>query len=64
MFQPGESGNPAGRPKGSKSKAAIPKRALCVSLESLSARAEQGDIRAQELLVESVIHLERYLRAV
>lgn len=61
-FEPGKSGNPGGRPKGSR-KAKVTKRALCVSLEALSERAEQGDQRAQELLIESVIHLEHFLRA-
>ena len=54
----------ANQGEGSKGEASISTRALCVSLESLSERAEHGDPRAQELLVESVIHLERYLRAV
>ena len=42
-------------------KAQIPKVALCVSLEGLAERAEQGDRRSQELLVESLIYLERHL---
>ncbi len=42
-------------------KAQIPKVALCISLEGLAERAEQGDRRSQELLVESLIYLERYL---
>lgn len=61
-FEPGKTGNPAGRPKGAR-KAKVPKRALCISLEALAERAEQGDQRAQELLVESVIHLEHFLKA-
>jgi len=42
-------------------KAEIPKLALCISLEGLAERAEQGDRRSQELLVESLIYLERHL---
>lgn len=42
-------------------KAQIPKLALCISLEGLAERAEQGDRRSQELLVESLIYLERHL---
>ena len=42
-------------------KAQIPKVALCISLEGLAERAEQGDRRSQELLVESLIYLERHL---
>lgn len=42
-------------------KAQIPKRALCISLEALSERAEKGDPRAQALLIESLIYLERHL---
>jgi hypothetical protein len=44
-------------------KAQIPKRALCVSLEGLAERAERGDTRAQELLIESLVYLERHLVA-
>jgi len=44
-------------------KAQIPKRALCISLEALSERAEKGDPRAQELLIESLIYLEKNLVA-
>lgn len=51
-----------GRPKDSR-KAKIPRRALCLSIEGLASRAENGDTRAQELLVESVMHLERFLKA-
>jgi len=42
-------------------KAVINRKALCISMDSLSKRAEKGDQRAQELLIESLIHLERYL---
>lgn len=62
MFQAGESGNISGRPKGTRRKAKVPAHAVCVSLEAMSERAVQGDVRSQELLVESVIHLERYLK--
>ena len=42
-------------------KAQISKRALCISLEALSVRTEKGDPRAQELLVVSLVYLERAL---
>ena len=42
-------------------KAQIPKVALCISLEAIAERAEQGDRRSPELLVESLIYLERHL---
>jgi len=56
--------NKRNKQKKNMEQAAIPKHALCVSLEGLASRAESGDYRAQELLVEGCIYLERYLEPV
>ena len=50
QFQPGQSGNLAGRPPGSKGRACIPIRTQKKLLQLLTDRALEGDKIAQESL--------------
>jgi hypothetical protein len=57
-WQPGESGNPAGRPKGSSPVAALRAQigeAVPEILKALEAKAKEGDPAASRLLLERVL---------
>ena len=54
-FQPGESGNPKGRPPGSREKVIVPIRVQKKLLQLLTDRALEGDSAAQESLALLIV---------
>lgn len=54
-FRPGESGNPAGRPKGAVSRATLPVRTQKLVIKQLESRAREGDRVAVDTLAELML---------
>lgn len=54
-FQTGTSGNPGGRPRGSKTSITLPKMLIRQSLKAVCERAKAGDAEAQNLVVQAAI---------
>ena len=51
-FQPGVSGNPAGRPVGAKTRVDVPVRTKKQLLKAMEQRALNGDVEAQNKLFD------------
>ena len=51
-FQPGVSGNPAGRPVGAKTRVEVPVRTKKQLLKAMEQRALTGDVEAQNKLFD------------
>ena len=58
-FQPGKSGNPAGRPPGSREKVTIPVRTQKAIIKILTERALQGDTACLESLALMIVSQNR-----
>ena len=55
-FQTGISGNPNGRPRGSKTRVEVPKSVTRHVLKAVCDRAMNGDERAQELVLQAMLY--------
>ncbi len=58
-YAPGESGNPAGRPRGARGRAAVLRESIDAAIpqviETLVRQAVEGDVSASRLLIERVL---------